>query len=181
MNIKKSALVACVAAIAASATAAEISTLADDPRYRARHYEIDIPDGEYWWGGEVLEGLKQPFSRSSVNYAVDMRKRHGVSGGDKAAPVLLSSKGRWIWCEQAFAFKVSDGKLVIDTEKDAPIEQGRAEGGTLRAANLLVDFLHGVFDRGNNSLQWLEHRGNALQELFSASSRQGDELSVGRL
>ena len=111
-------------------------SLVADPRYRARHYEIDIPEGEYWWGGEVLEGLKQPFSRKSAKYAVDMRLRHGVSGGDKAAPVLLSSKGRWIWCEQAFAFKVSDGKLVIDTEKDAPIEQGRAEGGTLRAAYL---------------------------------------------
>ena len=84
----------------------------------------------------MLEGLKQPFSRKSAKYAVDMRLRHGVSGGDKAAPVLLSSRGRWIWCEQAFAFKVSDGKLVIDTEKDAPIEQGRAEGGTLRAAYL---------------------------------------------
>ena len=113
-----------------------LKALADDPRYRARHYEIEIPEGEYWWGGEVLEGLKQPFSRKSAKYAVDMRLRHGVSGGDKAAPVLLSSRGRWIWCEQAFAFKVSDGKLVIDTEKDAPIEQGRAEGGTLRAAYL---------------------------------------------
>ena len=33
-----------------------LKALADDPRYRARHYEIGIPEGEYWWGGEVLEG-----------------------------------------------------------------------------------------------------------------------------
>ena len=127
---------ACGCVLAAQAAEIPSATLAADPRYKARHYEIEIPEGEYWWGGEVLEGLKQPFSRKSAKYAVDMRRRHGVPGGDKAAPVLLSSKGRWIWCEQAFAFKVSDGKLVIDTEKNAPIEQGRAEGGTLRAAYL---------------------------------------------
>ena len=56
--------------------------LTADPRYKARHYEIDIPEGEYWWGGEVLEGLKQPFSCKSAKYAVDMRLRHRVTGGD---------------------------------------------------------------------------------------------------
>lgn len=111
-------------------------SIKSDPRYTARHYEIEIPEGEYWWGGEVLEGLTQPFTRTTPKYAVDMRLRHGTSGGDKAAPVLLSSKGRWIWCEQSFAFKVADGKLVIDTEKNAPIVQGQAAGGTLRAAYL---------------------------------------------
>ena len=105
-----------------------------DVRTASAKFEIPILPDEYWWGGEVLEGLKQPFHAKSEKYAVDMRLRHGVAGGNQAAPVLMSSKGRWIWCEQAFKFSVVDGKLVIETEKAAPIATGTAKDGTLRAA-----------------------------------------------
>ena len=44
MKTCKLLVAACGCALAAQA--AEISTLAADPRYRARRYEIDIPEGE---------------------------------------------------------------------------------------------------------------------------------------
>ena len=99
--------------------------------------KIDILPGEFWWGGEVLEGRNQPFSRESDGYDIDMRMRHGRAGGNQAAPLLLSSKGRWVWCEQAFRFSVANGTLAIETEKSAPVATGTAPGGTLRDA-----FLH---------------------------------------
>jgi len=101
-----------------------------------RTVKIPLLPGEYWWGGSVMEGLKQPFSATSEGYACDMRYRHGPSGGNQAAPVLLSSKGRWVWCEQAFRFSVKGGALVVESEKAAPVLSGAAKGGTLRDAYL---------------------------------------------
>ena len=114
--------------------AAVVAAKDGDIRTESAKFEIPILPDEYWWGGEVLEGLKQPFHAKSEKYAVDMRLRHGVAGGNQAAPVLMSSKGRWIWCEQAFKFAVVDGTLVIETEKAAPIATGTAKDGTLRGA-----------------------------------------------
>ena len=98
--------------------------------------KIPLLAGEYWWGGVVMEGMRQPFSAANEGYTCDMRYRHGPSGGNQAAPVLLSSKGRWVWCEQAFRFSVKGGALVIEAEKNAPVLSGRAKGGTLRDAYL---------------------------------------------
>jgi len=100
----------------------------------SKRFEIPIAADEFWWGGEVLEGRAQPFSAASAGYDVDMRLRHGRAGGNQAAPVLLSTKGRWIWCEQAFRFAVTNGTLVIDTEKAAPIATGQAKDASLRGA-----------------------------------------------
>ena len=98
--------------------------------------KIPLLAGEYWWGGVVMEGMRQPFSAANEGYTCDMRYRHGPSGGNQAAPVLLSSKGRWVWCEQAFRFSVKGGALVIEAEKNAPVLSGRTQGGTLRDAYL---------------------------------------------
>ena len=99
-----------------------------------RTEKILLLEGEYWWGGVVMEGMRQPFSSASEGYACDMRYRHGPQGGNQAAPVLLSSKGRWVWCEQAFRFEVKGGALVVESEKAAPILSGATKGGTLRDA-----------------------------------------------
>jgi len=95
---------------------------------------LPFQDGECWWGGVVMEGHRQPLSAASESNVVDMRLRHGRYGGNQAAPLLLSSCGRWIWCEQAFAFSVTNGALVVESEKSAPILTGETKEGTLRAA-----------------------------------------------
>ena len=93
MKTCKLLVAACGCVLAAQAVEIPSAALAADPRYRARHYEIDIPEGEYWWGGEVLEGLKQPFSRTSAKYAVDMRRRHDAEPLDEGLHDMADANG----------------------------------------------------------------------------------------
>ena len=87
-------LVAAIAAFACGAFAEEAS----DGVFR-----LNLLPGECWWGGLTIEGRRQPFS-DAEDYSVDMRVMHGRgdSGSNPAAPLLVSSRGRWIWCEQSF-------------------------------------------------------------------------------
>ena len=66
-------------------------SLAADPRYRARHYEIDIPEGEYWWGGEVLEA--SGFHRAA-RYGTVSTSRDAVRSDTqmKESPGLLPTR-----------------------------------------------------------------------------------------
>ena len=139
---------------------------------------IPLLPGEYWWGGTVGGGWQMPLGEKS-SYVKDLRVE---SDGNQAAPLLLSTKGRWVWCEDAFKYTVKNGVLTVETgpaprkggntphpmdvfaaeakskgeeaefknepaaaipnlektcyskKEFAPIQSGRAEGGTLRAA-----------------------------------------------
>ena len=137
---------------------------------------FELLPGELWWGGTVGGGWRMPLSAAS-DYEKDLRVD---SDGNQAAPLLLSTKGRWVWCEDAFRYTVRGGILTVETgpaprqggstpdpmdviaaeaqdsdlrtaitavteipncaqtcysKRDfAPIQSGRASGGTLRAA-----------------------------------------------
>lgn len=80
---------------------------------------IDLLPGEYWWGGTVGGGWQMPLSDKS-NYTKDLRVD---SDGNQAAPLLLSTKGRWVWCEDAFKYSVKNGKLTVETGP-APRKRG---------------------------------------------------------
>lgn len=54
--------------------------------------------------------------------------------GNQAAPLLVSNKGRWVWCERPFVFCFSNGVLSVEADRpDAEVETGTA-GDTLRSA-----------------------------------------------
>ena len=72
---------------------------------------IDLLPGELWWGGTVAGGWKMPLGEKS-DYAKDLRVD---SDGNQAAPLLLSTKGRWVWCEDAFKYTFKDGRLTVET------------------------------------------------------------------
>jgi DUF1680 family protein len=72
---------------------------------------IDILPGEYWWGGTVGDGWHMPLGAKS-DYTKDLRVD---SDGNQAAPLLLSTKGRWVWCEEAFKYTLKGGKLTVET------------------------------------------------------------------
>lgn len=72
---------------------------------------LPLLPGELWWGGTVGGGHKMPLDNRS-NYAKDLRVD---SDGNQAAPLLLSTKGRWVWCEDAFRYAVSNGVLTVET------------------------------------------------------------------
>ena len=72
---------------------------------------IGILPGEYWWGGTVGGGWQMPLSATN-DYVKDLRVD---SDGNQAAPLLLSTKGRWVWCEDAFRYAFSNGTITVET------------------------------------------------------------------
>ena len=80
---------------------------------------IDLLPGELWWGGTVGGGWKMPLGEKS-DYAKDLRVD---SDGNQSAPLLLSTKGRWVWCEDAFKYTFKNGKLTVETGP-APRKRG---------------------------------------------------------
>lgn len=69
---------------------------------------LELLPGEYWWGGRAADGRKMPYGASlvSVDLAAD-------NNGNQACPLLLSSKGRYIWSEEPFAFQFEGNGLKV--------------------------------------------------------------------
>ncbi len=96
---------------------------------------IKLLDGEKWWGGATALGHMLPLSDGGKT--CDLRK---TCYSNQAAPLLVSSKGRYIWSDKPFAFKIKDGSLVIvsDFEKVEPAKAGK----TLKDAYLAASKKH---------------------------------------
>ena len=95
--------------------------------------EIDIIPGEKWWGGASGLGEKMPFSEIDA----DLRWQNFNS---QTTPLLVSSKGRYVWCDGPFRFQVKDGKLNVDAARGT-VELASA-GSTLRDAYLAASRKH---------------------------------------
>jgi alpha-glucosidase len=102
-----------------------------------------LPD-EYWYGAYTAKAfcntpLKdlnfQPFQKNEKK--MDLRTDNR---GNQAAPFLLSSKGRYVWSDEPFAFEFKSGSLIIysDYEKAEAI----VAGNTLRDAYLAAKDKH---------------------------------------
>ena len=61
---------------------------------------LSLLPNEQWWGGAVQYAQKMPFNANS-NYAFNL---YGDISNNQSAPLLLSSKGRWVWCDEPFKF-----------------------------------------------------------------------------
>ena len=88
---------------------------------------LDLLPGEAWWGGAVTLGRQMPYGLAPIDINLD-----GDNRGNQYAPLLVSSKGRYVWCEQAFRF-VFAGKTLRVTSAGNTLRHGQA-GGTLRDA-----------------------------------------------
>jgi alpha-glucosidase (family GH31 glycosyl hydrolase) len=94
--------------------------------------EIQLQKGECWWGGVVDDGFLMPFT-SLRPY------QHNLAGDNKwnqIQPLLISSEGRYLWCEDPFLFEFNNGKLTLSSDS-ADITEGTA-GTTLQEAYLFV-------------------------------------------
>ena len=69
---------------------------------------IKLEPGEVWWGGAVNEGHKMPFGTKP--YSIDL---YGSSFGNQCAPLLVSSKGRYVWSDKPYRFEFRDGSLAV--------------------------------------------------------------------
>lgn len=74
---------------------------------------VMIEPGEKWFGAVVTESDVMPFTDG---YSFDLR---GNTGGNQAAPLLLSTNGRFIWSEKPFSFQFRKGYLQISAWTDS--------------------------------------------------------------
>lgn len=88
--------------------------------------EIDILSGEYWWGGLSAIGHSTPYNSETI----ESHDLWGDNKGNQAQPLLLSSKGRYVWSEFPIKYSFESGKITVTTRK-GEIESGSA-GKNLR-------------------------------------------------
>jgi alpha-glucosidase len=69
--------------------------------------KIVLKDGEKWFGGAVNEAHMMPFASG---YDLNM---YGDVRGNQAVPLLVSTKGRFIWSEEPFRFTFDQQVLTI--------------------------------------------------------------------
>ncbi len=82
--------------------------------------EIKILPGEYWWGGSVNKAHEMPIGENT-EISFDLS---GDGETDQFAPLLLSSKGRYIWCEEAFSVDVKGGIISLKGNAEILCESG---------------------------------------------------------
>ena len=89
--------------------------------------KLDLLPNEAWWGGAVTLGTKMPYGVAPIDINLD-----GDNRGNQYAPLLVSSKGRYVWCEKAFRFAFKDKTLRV-TSAGNTFRYGQA-GQNLRDA-----------------------------------------------
>jgi hypothetical protein len=86
---------------------------------------INLLDGENLWGGCVTDGRAMPFGKVAFE-----RDLYGSTRGNQAQPLLISDRGRYVWCEEPFKFSFEGRTLRIES-REGKIQTGR-QGATLR-------------------------------------------------
>lgn len=75
--------------------------------------KIPIEFGEKWYGAAVNEGEKMPFGEG---YFINL---NGDTKTNQASPLLLSTKGRYIWSNSPFAFVIKNNVLIFSDFTDS--------------------------------------------------------------
>ena len=75
---------------------------------------LEILPDEYWWGGIVHEGIRVPLGKED-SAVLDFRDRETPN---QVMPLLLSSKGRYLWCEKPFTAVFEEGIIRTDVEAE---------------------------------------------------------------
>ena len=90
--------------------------------------ELTIQPTEYWWAGVSSLGYLTPYDATSVA-SIDM---WGNNYGNQAQPLLVSSKGRYIWSEDPIKYEFNKGKITVSV-RDGKLISGKS-GENLRSA-----------------------------------------------
>ena len=113
--------------------------------------EIPIQPGEHWWAGVIAEAHRMPFTAES-RYEFDFR---ADTAGNQGQPLLISDRGRYVWCEEPFWFQF-DRSII----------------------RLRGDFA--PFQVGTNGSSLAEAFRHVSRTFFPASGRMPDELLFTR-
>lgn len=120
---------------------------------KLKSYIFKMYENEYWYGPVVNDGIKYPLKFNS-KYEVDV---YPNKSPNQVNTILLSNKGRYIWCDSGFVLKVYSGVIEILSEKSVP--QLYEEGETLKEAfymqqisflSLMVKYHLRVFSLNHN-------------------------------
>lgn len=84
--------------------------------------------GEYWWGGQTARYSDMPFEEG---FEADLTEDFGA----QVQTLLISNKGRYIWNETPFSFKVDQYDIVLSEGEGFVIGQ---KGKTLASAQKYV-------------------------------------------
>ena len=146
----------------------------------AQRQSISLLPGEHWYGAETVLGLVEPFSATNTYKPVDLRIDHGSGiGGNQAAPLLLSNKGRWVWCERPFVFRFSNNELSVEADReDAKVEVGKT-GETLRTAYLHCSKTF-FPPQGTPRIEWFENPIINTWASLGYMQKQADLLELAR-
>lgn len=91
--------------------------------------ELEVLEGERWWGGAVLDGRNMPFGERGLVY-----DQNNNCKTNQAAPLFLSNKGRYIWSEEPLNIKIDQNNIEAGV-LDGEILTGQ-KGQTLKEAYL---------------------------------------------
>lgn len=90
--------------------------------------QFSVETNEFWWGGISALGYQTPYDKNS-EFSIDL---YGDNKGNQAQPLLLSSKGRYVWSESPIKYTFSKGTLSVSSE-NGKIQYGTA-GNNLKTA-----------------------------------------------
>lgn len=97
---------------------------------------IKIGKNEFWWGGLSSQGYQMPYDiTSKVTHELWANNE-----GNQAQPLLLSSEGRYIWCEEPINYSFDKGELTV-TSLSGKIVQGK-KGNNIYDAYTYVSQLY---------------------------------------
>lgn len=99
---------------------------------------INIKDNEFWWGGSCMKGNEMPFDKDS-DIKLDL---NGTDAYIQTMPLLLSSKGRYIWSDEPFSFEFKNGVITLEGNDFVICEEGK----NLKDAYLTASNNHFPFD-----------------------------------
>lgn len=69
---------------------------------------LRLPD-EGWWGGVVHDGIKMPLGDDEYTFNL-----FGNDAGNQSVPLLVSSKGSYIWSDDPYRFSFRNDSIIID-------------------------------------------------------------------
>ena len=71
---------------------------------------FSILENEYWYGGYVYGSHVQPYHAAS-EAEIDLRRNDSTN---QAVPFFVSTKGRYLWCEEGFLLHFGGGNITIE-------------------------------------------------------------------
>ncbi len=77
----------------------------------AEQVKLQVLEGEFWWGGLSSKGHQTPYDATSKA----THDLYGDNQGNQAQPLLLSSKGRFVWSEAPIRYSFDQGTLEVTT------------------------------------------------------------------